>query len=104
LSKGATIAGKSSIASKKVDIEITEGTAPFTVFVNGTEQFQTTDSNFSLELNEGGLIEVATAKACEGVYAKKVKTTEILGTFFLLTRIQLVEVLKLKFQLTKRKL
>jgi Leucine-rich repeat (LRR) protein len=78
--KGATIAGKSSIASKKVDIEITEGTAPFTVFVDGTEQFQTTDSNFSLELTEGGLIEVATAKACEGVYAKKVKTTEILGT------------------------
>ncbi|MNQ21726.1 Internalin-J precursor [compost metagenome] len=78
--KGATIAGKSSIASKKVDIEITEGTAPFTVFVDGTEQFQTTDSNFSVELSEGGLIEVATAKACEGVYAKKVKTTEILGT------------------------
>ncbi|KQX08758.1 T9SS type A sorting domain-containing protein [Flavobacterium sp. Root420] len=80
IAKGATIAGKSSITSKKVDIEITEGTAPFTVFVDGAEQFQTTDSNFSLELSEGGLIEVATAKACEGVYAKKVKTTEILGT------------------------
>ena len=80
IAKGATIAGKSSIASKKVAIEITEGTAPFTVFVDGTEQFQTNDSNFSVELNEGGLIEVATAKACEGVYAKKIKTTEILGT------------------------
>jgi Leucine-rich repeat (LRR) protein len=80
IAKGATIAGKSSITSKKVDVEITEGTAPFTIFVDGAEQFQTTDSNFSIELNEGGLIEVATAKACEGVYAKKVKTTEILGT------------------------
>ncbi|QOG02970.1 T9SS type A sorting domain-containing protein [Flavobacterium sp. MDT1-60] len=80
IAKGATITGKSSITAKKVDVEITEGTAPFTVFVDGTEQFQTTDSNFSIALNEGGLIEVATAKACEGVYAKKIKTTEILGT------------------------
>ncbi|OXA76812.1 Por secretion system C-terminal sorting domain-containing protein [Flavobacterium aquidurense] len=80
IAKGGTIAGKSSIASKKVAIEITEGTAPFTVFVDGNEQFQTVDSNFSVELSEGGLIEVATAKACEGVYAKKIKTSEILGT------------------------
>ncbi len=80
IAKGATIAGKSSITSKKVDVEITEGTAPFTIFVDGAEQFQTTDSNFSIELTEGGLIEVATSKACEGVYAKKIKTTDILGT------------------------
>jgi Leucine-rich repeat (LRR) protein len=80
IAKGATITGKSSIASKKVDVEITEGTAPFTVFVDGNEQFQTTASNFSIELNEGGLIEVVTSKACEGVYAKKIKTTDILGT------------------------
>jgi Leucine-rich repeat (LRR) protein len=80
IAKGATITGKSTITSKKVDVEITEGTAPFTVFVDGTEQFQTNDSNFSIALNEGGLLEVATSKACEGIYSKKIKTTEILGT------------------------
>jgi len=80
ITKALTTTGKSSITAKKVDVEITEGTAPFTVFVDGTEQFQTTDSNFSVALNEGGLIEVATAKACEGIYAKKVKTSEIFGT------------------------
>ena len=80
IAKGATITGKSSITAKKVDVEITEGTAPFTVFVDGNEQFQTTDSNFSIALTEGGLIEVTTAKACEGIYAKNIKTTEILGT------------------------
>ncbi|MHC0439744.1 leucine-rich repeat domain-containing protein [Flavobacterium sp. 3-210] len=77
--KAATIAGKSTIASKKVEVEITEGTAPFTVFVNGEAQFQTTDSNFSLELNQAGLVEVATSKACEGIFAKKVSSSE-LGT------------------------
>ncbi|MRX69561.1 T9SS type A sorting domain-containing protein [Flavobacterium resistens] len=77
--KAATIAGKSTIASKKVEVEITEGTAPFTVFVNGEAQFQTTDSNFSLELDQAGLVEVATSKACEGIFAKKVSSSE-LGT------------------------
>lgn len=72
IAKGATITGKSTLTSKTVNVEITEGTAPFTVFVDGAEQFQTTDSNFSLDLTTSALVEVTTAKACEGVYAKKV--------------------------------
>lgn len=79
IAKAATIAGKSNVASKKVDVEITEGTAPFTVFVDGAEQFQTTDTNFSIELEKAGLVEVVTSKACEGVFAKKVTSVE-LGT------------------------
>ncbi|RED25101.1 putative secreted protein (Por secretion system target) [Flavobacterium cutihirudinis] len=79
IAKGATITGKSNVASKKVNVEITEGTAPFTVFVDGTEQFQTTDTNFSLNLATAGLVEIATAKACEGVLSKKVSSFE-LGT------------------------
>jgi len=78
--KGLSITGKSSVSSKKVNIEITEGTAPFTVFVDGMEQFQTANSNFSLDLNSGGLLEIATAKACEGVFSKKIATFEILNT------------------------
>lgn len=79
IAKAATITGKSSITSKKVAVEITAGTAPYTVFVDGTEQFQTTDSNFNLELEKGGLIEVATAKACEGIFSKKVTALEVGG-------------------------
>ena len=78
--KGNTITGKSTITSKTINVEITEGTAPFTVFVDGREQFQTTDSNFSLNLNSGGLLEVVTAKACEGVFSKKIVTSDILET------------------------
>ncbi|WP_338841597.1 T9SS type A sorting domain-containing protein [Flavobacterium ginsenosidimutans] len=82
IAKGATITGKSNVSSKKVDVEITEGTAPFTVFIDGTAQFQTTDTNFSVDVNKAGLIEVTTAKACEGVFAKKVTSAE-LGTMLL---------------------
>ncbi|MHC0444241.1 T9SS type A sorting domain-containing protein [Flavobacterium sp. 3-218] len=79
IQKGATITGKSNVSAKNVEVEITEGTAPFTVFVDGAEQFQTTDANFTVALDKAGLVEVATAKACEGVYAKKVTSYE-LGT------------------------
>ncbi|RXM48291.1 T9SS type A sorting domain-containing protein [Flavobacterium sp. YO12] len=78
--KASNVAGKSSVTSKNVAVEITAGTAPFTVFVDGTQQFQTTDSNFNLSLEKGGLIEVATAKACEGIFSKKVATMDLLGT------------------------
>lgn len=80
IAKAAPVAGTLSTNSKKVNVEITAGTAPFTVFVDGTEQFQTSDASFSLELKEGGLIEVATSKACEGVYSKKINSQTILGS------------------------
>jgi Leucine-rich repeat (LRR) protein len=79
ITKGLSISGKSNVSAKKVNVEITEGTAPFTIFVDGAEQFQTTDSSFSLDLNSGGLLEVATAKACEGVFSKKIATLDIPG-------------------------
>jgi sugar lactone lactonase YvrE len=72
IAKGATITGKSSVISNKIAVEIAEGTAPYTVFVNGVEQFETTESNFSVETKKGGLLEVKTAKACEGIYAKDI--------------------------------
>jgi hypothetical protein len=70
--KGATITGKSSVNSNKVSVEITEGTAPYTIFVDGVEQFETTDSSFSVLTKKGGLLEVKTAKACEGTYAQDI--------------------------------
>jgi Leucine-rich repeat (LRR) protein len=70
--KGATITGKSSVVANKVAVEITEGTAPYTVFVDGVEQFETTDANFTIVTKNGGLLQVKTAKACEGIYAKEI--------------------------------
>ncbi|MCD0469580.1 T9SS type A sorting domain-containing protein [Flavobacterium sp. JAS] len=80
IAKATTVSGNSNTTGKKVNVEITDGTAPFTVFLDGTQQFQTTDSNFSLNLNSGGLLEVATAKACEGIFSKKIATLDLLET------------------------
>ncbi|WP_431243663.1 T9SS type A sorting domain-containing protein [Flavobacterium sp. P21] len=80
IAKATTITGKSVVTDKKVNVEIIDGTAPFTVFVDGQAQFQTNESNFSLDLEKGGLLEVATSKACEGVYSKKVATLDLYGT------------------------
>lgn len=76
IAKAVTITGKSSITSKTVDVEITQGTAPFTVFVDGTQQFQTNDAAFSVNVDKNALVEVVTAKACEGVFAKKVSVSD----------------------------
>ncbi|WP_428230573.1 T9SS type A sorting domain-containing protein [Flavobacterium sp.] len=76
IAKATTVSGKSSITSKTVDVEITAGTAPFTVFVDGAEQFQTNDIAFSVDVNKTALVEVATAKACEGIFAKKVSVSD----------------------------
>ncbi|MFB9076333.1 T9SS type A sorting domain-containing protein [Flavobacterium procerum] len=70
--KGTAVTGKSNISSKKVNVEITDGTAPYTVFVDGVEQFQTNDSSFSLTAKNGSLLEVKTAKACEGSYTEDI--------------------------------
>ncbi|HSD08635.1 T9SS type A sorting domain-containing protein [Flavobacterium sp.] len=77
IQKGATITGKSSVTSQKVDVEITDGTAPYTVFVNGVEKFETSDTAFSITAKGGGLLEVKTAKACEGVYTKNIEGLDI---------------------------
>ncbi|MEL1253973.1 T9SS type A sorting domain-containing protein [Flavobacterium sp. DGU38] len=78
IEKASTISGKSSVSSKEVNVEITEGTAPYTVFVDGIEQFETQETNFSITAKKGRLLEVKTAKACEGVYAKDISELDIM--------------------------
>ena len=73
IAKGGTIAGKSrTVSSNKVAVEITEGTAPFEILVNGLSQFETNAVNFTIDVKQGDRIEVKTAKACEGVYNKSI--------------------------------
>ncbi|KVV13755.1 alpha-amylase family glycosyl hydrolase [Flavobacterium sp. TAB 87] len=74
IQKGATITGKSSVVADKVVIEIFEGTAPFQISINGSEQFETSNSSFLVAVEKGDLIEVKTAKACEGVFSKSIDT------------------------------
>ncbi|MBA0883383.1 HYR domain-containing protein [Flavobacterium undicola] len=72
--KGATITAKSTVSSRMAAVEITEGTAPYTVFVNGEEQFETASDTFSVGVNKGDFLEIKTAKACERIYLKEIDT------------------------------
>ncbi len=72
VAQGITVSGKSSVDSGKASIEIEKGTAPFTVFVNGLEQFETSAPIFSVDVKSGDVLEVKTAVSCEGIYAKTI--------------------------------
>jgi endonuclease I len=69
---GATVSGKTSVVSGKASIEIAQGTAPFIVFVNGKEQFETSAPIFSVDVKCGDVLEVKTAITCEGIYSKTI--------------------------------
>lgn len=72
---GGTITGESSITmDNKVAVNITEGTAPYAIFLNGKPQFETSDKKFSVNVKHGDFLEVKTAKPCEGILSKKVNS------------------------------
>ncbi|MBA0882702.1 alpha-amylase family glycosyl hydrolase [Flavobacterium undicola] len=72
INKGTTLNGKSTFSSDKLTVEITEGTLPYQVFLNGSPQFETDSANFTVQVQKGDLLEVKSAKPCEGVYTKSI--------------------------------
>jgi hypothetical protein len=72
--KGSTITGKTSKSSyNKLTVVMTEGTAPYKVYLDGEVQFETPFSTFTIDVNKESLLEVKTAKLCEGTYSKNVE-------------------------------
>ncbi|MCF6182403.1 reprolysin-like metallopeptidase [Lutibacter sp.] len=76
--EGITVSGKSSVKANKATVEIEQGTAPYKVFVNGKEVLDTNAPVFTVNVKHGDLLEVKTAKTCEGVYSKAI---ELLNDF-----------------------
>lgn len=72
INKGATLSGKSTLSSNKIAIAITEGTAPYQVYINTVPQFETDATAFTVDVQQGDLLEVKSAKPCEGVYTKSI--------------------------------
>jgi hypothetical protein len=52
-----------------VSIEITEGSAPFEVVLNGKSQFTTGQNVFDLDVKLGDEVMVKSSVACEGIYS-----------------------------------
>jgi len=82
IEKATTVSGKSSIASKKVNVEITDGTAPYTVLVDGVEQFQTETPSFSISAEGASVLEVKTAKECEGTYKENITDLDMAASAY----------------------
>ncbi|MFD1293216.1 chondroitinase-B domain-containing protein [Lutibacter holmesii] len=74
--EGISILAKANVKSNKASITISQGTAPFNIFVNGKEVFETMDSTFSVDVANGDSIEVKTSVDCEGVFAKEIDLFE----------------------------
>ncbi len=76
IEEGEEISGIANVDdfTNSVNIQINSGTAPFNVFVNGFEVLETSDAEFSIDVNKGDIVEVATSIACEGKLSKTVNT------------------------------
>jgi subtilisin-like proprotein convertase family protein len=70
---GIIVEGKASISGNNASIEITQGTAPFEVFVNDKKVLETTSPIFSIPVNHGDFLEVKTDVDCEGVFSKSIE-------------------------------
>ncbi len=62
-------------------VAIDSGTAPYQVLVNGVVQFETNQTNFDIKVASGDLLEVKTAKDCEGILAKKITLFDVVSAF-----------------------
>jgi endoglucanase len=69
--KGFEFNAKSIVSGKKAIIEIQEGTAPYMVFLNGFKVFETMSKSFEIDIKQSDLLEVKSAKSCEGTYKKR---------------------------------
>ena len=69
--KGFEFKAKSSVSGKKAIVEIEKGTAPYKVFLNGFEVFETISKSFEIDVKQHDLLEVKSAKLCEGTYSER---------------------------------
>ena len=81
IAAGKAISGKSNSVKDKTTIEITKGTAPFDVSVNGNVVLKTMSSTFDLATKHGDIIEVKTDVNCEGTYAQTIQLFEFISIY-----------------------
>ncbi|WP_305802692.1 endonuclease [Lutibacter sp. A80] len=81
IEEGTIISGKASVSSGKVSINISEGTAPFNVFVNDTLILQTLDSSFTINAKYGDSIQIKSSVTCEGVFSKNMNLVESITAY-----------------------
>ena len=71
-----TLSGKISITKKSAKVSVSSGEAPYTVIKNGMELFETYQTNFTLDVNDGDTIQIKSKEACQGEMLKTVNLLE----------------------------
>lgn len=72
IAEGTTISGKVAVTSGKASIQIEQGTAPFTVFVNDKIALESAAPIFTVDLKHGDKIQVKSSVECEGIFSKSI--------------------------------
>lgn len=68
LQAGTELSGKSKILEGKTTVQISQGTAPYSVFVNGSELLKTRSKEFVVDADAVDLIEIKSSIPCEGTF------------------------------------
>ena len=72
IQEGTIVSGKSTTTNNKASVEMTSGTAPFDVFVNGENVLRTMSNSFDVDVMHGDEIEVKTSVSCEGSFKETI--------------------------------
>ncbi|MDT0552619.1 alpha-amylase family glycosyl hydrolase [Urechidicola vernalis] len=67
---GKILSSKSSKSSQTAKVQITQGTAPYTISINGKDVMNTSETYIELNVTNGDKISVSTALTCEGILEK----------------------------------
>jgi len=76
IADGLSLVGKISINKKSVNVSVTSGVGPYKVIKNGELVFETNQSNFSVNVNQGDNIQIQGKDACQGKVLKTINLLE----------------------------
>ncbi|WP_194768583.1 fibronectin type III domain-containing protein [Tamlana sp. I1] len=81
ITSGAQTTGKMYVNDKKLEVDMTAGTAPYDVVINGESAFKTSSSKFSVDVKHGDKVTIKTSKSCEGVLSKEMDIIKTLKAY-----------------------
>lgn len=81
LVEGVDISGSIFYDSGNIIVDVSSGTAPYSVYVNDNFVFQTLSSKFTVETKQGDIVKIITDKACEGNLTTRIDLTNEIFVF-----------------------
>ncbi|TWO34579.1 T9SS type A sorting domain-containing protein [Seonamhaeicola sediminis] len=81
IESGASLTGKINIDKKKATVNITKGTAPYTVLKNGVAVLETNNASFEIDIQHGDDLQITSKAACQGKLEKQINLLENLKAY-----------------------